>query len=144
MNYEHKRNQSEGDRQRVIKQKVKNFKLKFSRMLTCYGSIATIISAPSNSSPSDIINLLSFSPYDRLMHATQSYVELKDQLSIIATQYQWFLEQTNVTEDQLNARFADKALREDAFSRAEVFGDAMFEVIKFLGERTGYLRYLII
>jgi len=44
LNYENKRNQPDDDRTRQIKQKIKNFKLKFSRMLTCFGSIAYIVS----------------------------------------------------------------------------------------------------
>ena len=113
-------------------------------MLTCFGSIAAIISAPPNSSPSDIISLLQRTPFDRLRHAVGDLPEIQPYFEELARHYVWFLEQTNVSEEELNTRFSIKSYREDSFARAELFGDNMFEIIKALAEKTGYLRYLIV
>ena len=42
LNYEHRRNQE--DEARKIKQKIKNFKLKYSRLLTCFATVALLAS----------------------------------------------------------------------------------------------------
>ena len=144
LNYEHKRNQTDDNREKIIKQKVKNFKLKFSRMLTCFGSIAAIVSAEPNSGPSEIISLLQLTPYDRLKKAADNYPELESEIVALSQQYIWFLEQTNVDEKDLHLRFSDKIFRNDAFNRAEVFGDSMYTIVKHIAERNGYLRYLLI
>jgi predicted nucleotidyltransferase len=144
LNYEHKRNQPEADRDRRIKQKIKNFKLKFSRMLTCYGSIVAIIDLPLHSSPEDIFQLGRMPPFDRLQKCVERRSGLVNELETITREYQWFLETTNVHEDRLLEQFHDKAFRESAFLRAEVFGDNMFKIVYDIAAETGYLRYLVI
>jgi predicted nucleotidyltransferase len=144
LNYENKRNQPEQDRARQIKQKVKNFKLKFSRMLTCYGSIAAIADLPNNSGPKEIIKLGQLSPFERLQNTAGARKSTADKFARIKADYEWFLEVTNVDEAMLLEKFNERAFRDVAFQRAESFGDSMFDVIKQISEETGYLRYLVI
>jgi predicted nucleotidyltransferase len=144
LNYENKRNQPEEDRTRKIKQKIKNFKLKFSRMLTCYGSVAAIINLPTQSGPDEIVKLVSRTPLERLRLAALSREKTRDLYREIVEEYRWFLEVTNVSEDDLIQRFHDKAFRSLAFERAEKFGDRMFTLIHEIAAETGYLRYLVI
>ncbi|QYK41144.1 MAG: nucleotidyltransferase domain-containing protein [Paracoccaceae bacterium] len=144
LNYEHKRNQPEADLDRRIRQKIKNFKLKFSRMLTCYGSIVSLIDLPLHSGPEDIFQLSRVSPFDRLKKTVDCRTTLMSELKIIAREYEWFLETTNVHEDELLRQFHDKAFRENAFLRAEAFGDSMFRIVREVADQTGYLRYLVI
>jgi len=42
LNYEHRRNRPEGNTEKKRKQQVKNFKLKFSRLMTCFGTIVAV------------------------------------------------------------------------------------------------------
>jgi predicted nucleotidyltransferase len=144
LNYEHKRNQPETDRDRKVKQKIKNFKLKFSRLLTCFGSIASIIDLPANSGPDEIINVGQLSPLDRLRKTVGARPVLAENFRSIEKEYAWFLETTNVHENALLETFHAKEFREEAFRRSEIFGDAMFKIVSKIGEDTGYTRYLII
>lgn len=144
LNYEHKRNQPDENPDQKMKQKVKNFKLKFSRMMTCYGSIVSIISQTGNIGPEEVIRLNDQSPYDRLASVVRLRPELGSSFEGLSEEYNWFLEQTNVSGPDLLEAFRDKKYREEAFSRAERFGDAMFDITNQVAFDTGYLRYLLI
>lgn len=144
LNYENKRNQPESDLDRKIKQKIKNFKLKFSRMLTCFGSIASITNLGGTCGPDQIIQLSEASPIDRLQNVAYLREATRAKFHGLYIDYTWFLEVTNVSEADLIQRFQDKKFREEAFRRAESFGDALFEIVLNVASETGYLRYLVI
>lgn len=144
LNYEHKRNQPEEDADRKLKQKVKNFKLKFSRMMTCFGSIVAIIGENGPPGPNEIIELGKIPPLQRLRQVVDGRSDLQLPFDQLCIEYNWFLEQTNVSGQELLDTFRSKEYREDAFERAERFGDAMFEITRTVAEETGYLRYLLI
>lgn len=144
LNYENKRNQPAEDEEKKIKQKIKNFKLKFSRMLTCYGTIAAIAHLEGRGGPAEIIGLVRRSPYERLIEATYLRNEVRTDLNVLTNEYTWFLETTDVSEGELIDRFRGKTFREEAFQRAEKFGDSMFRIVSAVASDTSYLRYLVI
>lgn len=144
LNYEHKRNQPDENPTEKAKQKAKNFKLKFSRLLTCFGSIASIIDHSSTMGPDEVIELVRLSPFERLQATASRRANLLADFQTISQEYEWFLESTNVSGEQLLSSFSDKGFIDDAFRRAEAFGDSMFRLVRTIGDDTGYTRYLII
>lgn len=144
LNYENKRNQPEENRDRKIKQKIKNFKLKLSRMLTCYGSIAAIANLPPNSGPEEVLRIGSLSPFDRLRETSRDRPNTAADFAKLNSEYMWFLQVTNVDEIDLIKEFHKKEFRLEAFNRAESFGDSMYGIVREIAEETGYLRYLVI
>lgn len=144
LNYENKRNQPETERDRKVKQKIKNFKLKFSRMLTCFGSISAIANLAPNSGPEQIMNLGRLTPFERLQETVGERKMMHREFEALTDDYRWFLEITNVSEEDLLQQFHHKDFREDAFQRAERFGDNMYAIVREIAEETGYLRYLVI
>ena len=142
LNYEHKRNKR--DDKKAIKQKIKNLKLKFSRMLTCFGSIVAIIDHEKNVEPGVLIDLAAKTPRARLTDVVGRYPCLKHHMDTINTEYSWFLQLTNIPEDELIEAFKDQGVKSDAFKRADKFGSAMFNIVKYIAEERGYLRYLLI
>lgn len=144
LNYENKRNQPDTDQEKQIKQKIKNLKLKFSRMLTCFGSICYIVSQNGSVDHRDIFEMSKLSPLERLEHACQNYPELKVTLSTAVEEYEWFLELTNVPEEELRRQFSEREFRVKAFARASVFGDAIFTITKSVAEKNNYLRFLLV
>jgi predicted nucleotidyltransferase len=143
LNYENKRNQPPGSEDARIAQKIKNLKLKFSRMLTCFGSVCYISSEPGKIGPDQLIAMTHLSPFERLSTAARKF-DLQENLTEVERQYQWFLELTNVSEEDLRSKFQDKAFRVHAFDRAKIFGESVFEITKRISSETGYLRYLLV
>jgi predicted nucleotidyltransferase len=143
LNYENKRNQPVTDEEKKISQKIKNFKLKFSRMLTCFGSICYISAQRDVLGPNNLIQMTSLNPIERLQKSTAG-LDLSRAMDEAYVQYEWFLNRTNVSESDLKLWFSDKDNRIEAFEKAELFGDAIFEITKTVSTKTGYLRYLVV
>ena len=59
LNYEKKRNQPAKNEAKRIAQKIKNLKLKFSRMLTCYGSVCYIAAEKGIIGPDYLLKMTS-------------------------------------------------------------------------------------
>ncbi|MEM7472686.1 MAG: nucleotidyltransferase domain-containing protein [Pseudomonadota bacterium] len=144
LNYEHKRNQPEDERARVIKQKIKNLKLKFSRMLTCYASICYIVSLENPIGTTDLLEMSKIPPMERLKKVVDDHPEVIKNFKEIEQEYSWFLSLTNVSEEQLQIDFSSRELRESAFMRASSFGENLYEVTKEVAEKHNYLRFLLI
>lgn len=143
LNYENKRNQPPKDEARRVAQKVKNLKLKFSRMLTCFGSICYLASEKGIVGPDELMIMTSKSPMERLLMAADRAGQ-SARMADIEEKYAWFLTLTNVSESELMTNFSGKALRTEAFEHAKIFGEAVFEVTHAIAERNGYLRYLVV
>ncbi|MGE2735270.1 nucleotidyltransferase domain-containing protein [Mycolicibacterium vaccae] len=150
LNYEHKRNQDTGDIIQKNKQKVKNFKLKYSRMTTCFATVAALASLPAAPSEGQIYELVQKTPQQRLRSVGEAMPEVANRVENVLDQYAWFLEQTGQTEEQLRSGFEDKQRRVERFERANKYGDAMFDLLssigdaKQFGDRNRLLRYLVI
>lgn len=144
LNYEHKRNQPSENAAQKTKQKVKNLKLKFSRMLTCFGSIAAIIDMNETAGIDEILSLRDMTPMERLEQVVSRQAILREPFSDLMAEYTWFLELTDVSGEELSASFTSEPLRNEAFGRAEVFGDAMYRIVHEVADNSGYLRYLVI
>lgn len=144
LNYENKRNQPETNQKRVIAQKIKNLKLKFSRMLTCFGSICYIVSINGKIDIDDILKMSSLSPLERLELAVETHPETKAEMAKALHEYEWFLNLTNISEAELMEKFSDREIREEAFCRAETFGDSIYLITKTIADKNNYLRYLVV
>lgn len=144
LNYENKRNQPNTDPDKKVSQKIKNLKLKYSRMLTCFGSICYIVSLNGNVDAEDIMKMSEYSPLQRLQEATRKFPKLEETVSKAILEYEWFLNLTNVSEEDLMGQFRNKETRATAFSRANDFGDHIFDITRTIAEENNYLRYLLV
>lgn len=144
LNYEHRRNKPENDLGRKRSQQVKNFKLKFSRLMTCFGTVVAVCAMPSPIERDDILEITSLSPLERFMHATDGVKALTGLRAEILRDYQWFLESTALTAEQLHAQFDTAEERTELFRRADLFGERVYDALAFFAKRNGYRRYLVI
>jgi predicted nucleotidyltransferase len=156
LNYENKRNQrpdvdsrSEDNELRKTKQKVKNFKLKYSRMTTCFATVGALASFTEPIKEEDVFDLIQLTPQQRLLSIADRVPRVESEVERVLESYAWFLEQTAQTEEQLLAGFAEKELRQERFDKANSYGDLMFALIRGIarvndeaGERL--LRFLVI
>lgn len=150
LNYENRRNQPAADELQKNKQKVKNFKLKYSRMTTCFATVAALASHPGTIEASDVFDLVQLTPQDRILSVAERLPAVAAEVEQVQTEYAWFLEQTGQTEEDLLRGFVDRQHREERFKRANAYGDAMFALLAGIAEKSGrdhsdkLLRYLVI
>lgn len=141
LNYEHKRNIPTGDQAKKNKVYLKNLKLKFSRLLTCFSTVIPLSAAPSIS-PLDISSLIREPPLKRLEKFAGSDADKLGCYDQVVNQYIWFLEQVSRTDAE--SWIGEKANREDAFERARQFGSNIYHLLQLATKNTDTLRYLVI
>ncbi len=144
LNYEHRRNKPEDQPETRRKQQVKNFKLKFSRLLTCFGTLVAVCALPSPTDSSTIVALTKKTPLERFLEATGSIPELVTKRQEILDHYQWFIRLTGKTTEELHAEFIEEQHKVQLFGRADAFGQRVYDVLAFFAERNHYSRYLVI
>lgn len=151
LNYESKRNLKELGRHDRAKANLKNLKLKFSRMLTCYSMIAELIAAPGPINPKRILDIVKRTPVERLLHVAEQHRQKKSPIHTHITEllslYGWFLTETGRSEADMIAWMRKESNRTRAFKQAQDFGSAMFRLIFDLcttDERKIMLRYLLV
>ncbi|MGC1581988.1 MAG: hypothetical protein WA766_10910 [Candidatus Acidiferrales bacterium] len=131
------------------KGKLKNYKLKHSRLLTCYSGLLYLLAvyvAQQTVSPSDAMTMISLTPTERLewllnrTELAQAHVAIRRLLD----QYERFLETTTVDEKDLVSRFMDKAKSQTYMNAAHKFGDLVFEVLNSIGSGNQFHRLLVV
>jgi hypothetical protein len=144
LNYEHRRNKPDDQPEMRRRQQVKNFKLKFSRLLTCFGTLVAICALPAPIESSSIVALTRRTPLQRFMDATASVAPLAQVRRAIIDDYSWFMQLTGQSTEELHAHFVEKPSKVELFRRADVFGQRIYEVLAYFAERNRYSRYLVI
>ncbi len=144
LNYEHRRNRPADDQQRKLRQNVKNFKLKFSRLMTCFGTIVAICSKSPPIAQDDIVAITRRTPFERFMRATDAVADLRSVRASVAEDYAWFMQQTALKTDDLQGLFQGQQQRAEMFRRADVFGQRVYDVLRYFAARNNYERFLVV
>ncbi len=150
LNYENRRHTSGTDELKRTKAKVRNFKLKFSRMTTCFATIAALGSQRIPVTVEQVVDLTTRTPRQRIELVAEFLPEAADAVEDVLKKYAWFLEMTGLSTPQLEDHFSDKEKRTEMFQKANDYGDSMFALLSTLDDlnskekRPGLLRYLVI
>lgn len=156
LNYENRRNQraihnenSEQYELRKKKQKVKNFKLKYSRMTTCFATMGALASMTDPIEQDDVFELVQKTPQERLHVISENIPAVKDKVDDVLESYGWFIEQTAQSTEELLDGFAQPERSLERFERANNYGDLMFSVLRGIAqerdpENERLLRFLVI
>ncbi|MDI9853995.1 hypothetical protein [Comamonas sp. 17RB] len=152
LNYENKRgyrngNENGDDEGKKTKQRVKNFKLKFSRMTTCFASIAAIGSHNQSVSAADVVNMVKMTPRDRLKDVARRLPVVEQSVDKVLNEYSWFIEKTGLSTEELEREFSDEENRAKMFARANSYGDEMYSLIQAIDQAlpdAKLLRFLVI
>jgi predicted nucleotidyltransferase len=145
LNYENKRNAPPGmvnDENRRTKQRVRNFKLKYSRMTTCFASVAALGSYLAPVTEKQVIEMIKLSPRRRLESVADRSPAAKEAVSDVLQKYDWFLEMTGLQTEELEGHFSDKQKRTEMFQNANNYGDAMFKLLQVIDSTDSRLRLL--
>lgn len=148
MNYEHKRSGSDHSEAEKTKQKVRNFKLKFSRMTTCFATIASLCSFTIPVTENQVIEQTRLTPRERLETIPTRVPEADKAVQEVLNRYAFFLEKTGLSTAELEGHFSDKTKRTEMFQVAKEYGDSMFSLMQTLDnfheDNSKFLRYLVI
>ena len=131
------------------KGKLKNYKLKHSRLLTCYSALLHLLAAYNKHNtvtPSDAVAMIRRTPTERLewLLSEPHLAHAHAQIAGLLDDYERFLEVTNASEENLVALFLDRASSHELTASAYKFGDAVFEVLTSIGERSRFHRLLVV
>ena len=148
MNYEHKRVGEAGDEIKKTKQKVHNFKLKFSRMTTCFATVASVCSHTVPIRQEQVIEQTRLTPRKRLESIPARMPKAEDAVQNVLNQYALFLEKTGLSTQELESHFSDKQKRTEMFQIANKYGDSMYHLLGVIDncqyDNFKFLRYLVI
>jgi predicted nucleotidyltransferase len=144
VNYE-ARTRTEPDEKKA-KRKLKNYKLKHSRLLTCYSALAYLLVTHSKHgtvTPDAVRRMIAKSPTDRIRSRKIASVAATEANRVIEL-YEQFLDTTDATEADLVARFLDRSSASKLMEHAGKFGGAMFELLRTLGADSRFYRLLVV
>jgi predicted nucleotidyltransferase len=131
------------------KGKIKNYKLKHSRLLTCYSALLYLLAVFGNKgtvSPTDTLDMIRLSPTQRLewLRDNKDLRDARATVERLLDQYERFLETTNVDEKALVAQFMDKSLSREYMNAAYKFGDFVFDALNRIGNGNRFHRLLVV
>lgn len=131
------------------KRKLKNYKLKHSRLLTCYSALLYLLAIfvqQKTVSPTDAAAMMRLTPTERLEWLLQqgSLARAHNSISKLIAKYEDFLKATSAAEEQLVDRFLDKNTSREYMGAASTFGDLVYEVLTSIGEGNSFHRLLVV
>jgi hypothetical protein len=120
------------------KGKLKNYKLKHSRLLTCYSALLYVLAIYDRHgtvSPSDAVEMIRLTPTERLEWILRQpdLDRAHNEVTELLAQYELFLTATNNQEVELVRRFMDKPTSQSYLADAYRFGDLVFKVLTRIG-----------
>ena len=147
VNYE-ARTQSEPP-ERKAKRKLKNYKLKHSRLLTCYSALLYLLAIFHDKhtvSPADTAAMIKLTPTRRLewLASQSNLAEARPKIDELLKCYEEFLDNTSHPEAELVQRFMEKEQSKRYFESANRFGDLVFEVLDAVGRKNRFHRLIVV
>lgn len=99
-----------------IKRRLKNYKLKYSRLLTCYSALVFLLAISGRARtvrPNDVKLMVKLSPTERLewLHTETNLLSVRKKTMQLIKQYEQFLERTNASKEELIDRFQRSSIR---------------------------------
>lgn len=131
------------------KRKIKNYKLKHSRMLTCYSALLQLLfvyDRTGSVSVTDAQTMISFTPTQRVefvakeLHGDEPVSDIEE----LIAKYERFLDVTSVSEDDLVEAFLDEDSAQKLRDEQSDFGDVAYRILYSIGHNNQFYRRLVI
>lgn len=129
LNYEEKKKKRNSEETAKNKSRLKNLKLKFSRITTCY-SILCCLRKGEQTTPEFVYELIQKTPIERLIYVRTNNDSCKSIVDKMLILYEWFLENTTDEAQKLYDWIGGKEDRSDAFTKADEFHDLFYQLIE--------------
>lgn len=150
LNYEHDRLKlklgrlvGEERERRKAKSALKNYKLKFSRMATCFSMVANLASEPTPVTAETVLDLCTLTPTERFARLSERSHAAAEIVKQLEETYAQFLDCTQRSDAELLVDFTNEVHRDDLLQHANSFGDMIFELLRDIVDERRY-RYLVI
>ncbi|KTR04883.1 hypothetical protein NS365_12540 [Aureimonas ureilytica] len=147
VNYEARTRSLTGDDK--FKKRVKNLKLKYSRMLTCYSAVLYLLnefSVRGTVTPEAANAMCMQTPIERLQSissATQIGV-LRQHISDILERYDGFLQTSNCSDDELVSHMRKSDTFEKQRIAAYEFGHGFYKALDVVGNDNDFHRLIVV
>jgi predicted nucleotidyltransferase len=131
------------------KRKLKNYKLKHSRLLTCYSALlylSAVYAEAKTVHPDDAVQMISLTPSARLewLLSKETLGSAHENIEKLLSCYEDFLRITDKPEVDLIMLFENKEESKVLFEAARRFGDLMFQILLSVGGETPFHRLLLV
>lgn len=137
------------------KRRAKNYKLKFSRFLTCFSAIVALhvhFAKNGTVSEADALSLIKLTPLERLNTSRKNVdASLHHYFESLVDMYRTFLEHTDCSKSDLYKKMEDPEYYTTSLEDARKFGDTMYRLLRDLSEKEGdqgenwrFFRYVAI
>jgi predicted nucleotidyltransferase len=139
--------------EKKAKRKLKNYKLKHSRLLTCYSALAYLLAIYRTNgtvAPTDVLQMVGITPTQRLEWLASEGDERQARIvGELLERYERFLERTNESEQKLVADLLDPSHSPPGLPSEYEFGDKLFELLEAIGtgsggEKNRFYRLLVV
>jgi predicted nucleotidyltransferase len=131
------------------KRKSKNYKLKHSRLLTCYSALLYLLAVygrQNTVSPDNVVQMTQLTPTERLewLLEQKNLVDAHAAIQKLLDQYEAFLQTTNLSEKDLIEKFQNKTTGRAYMTSANSFGQSMFEALTSVDGGSRLHRLLVV
>ena len=148
VNYE-ARTDTEPEEKRA-ERKLKNYKLKHSRLLTCYSSLMMLLAIYSRErtvTPEAAFEMTKMTPSGRvkaIVDGPHRIDGVEQDVSSLFKKYDRFLQTTDDSEANLIARFLDRSEASALTREASEFGEVVFNILSAIGQGNRFHRLLVV
>lgn len=135
--------------EKKYKRRLKNYKLKHSRLLTCYSALLLLMdiwNRKGTVSPSDASAVVSLTPTERIerLLSTSTSEDVSGSLSKLLDHYDGFLKYTEDTEQELLQRIARASHWNKLKKSAPDFSAALYSAVMHIGKGDTFHRMLVV
>lgn len=129
--------------------KMKNYKLKHSRIMTCYSAILYLLAVYVQNrtvTQQNAIDMFNLTPTQRIewLMQQQHPEDVNKILAQLLEQYEKFLATTNVAEEELVKRFLDPEQSRELLVASKCFGKSVYEALTKIDKDSPFLRMLVV
>jgi predicted nucleotidyltransferase len=131
------------------KRRLMNYKLKHSRLLTCYSALfylLTVFEKNKTVTPKDAAHMVSLTPTQRLDWLVSEPKAAKAHSGIqeLIKKYEFFLHLTDASKTELVRLFGDNQRTTEYWESAYAFGDLAYQILDTLGRKSRFYRLLVV
>ncbi|WP_253713345.1 nucleotidyltransferase domain-containing protein [Bradyrhizobium sp. WD16] len=131
------------------KGKTTNYKLKHSRMLTCYSALLYLLAVyveKGTVQQADAFHMTQLTPTSRLdwLSSHEGAASARSVLEKLLSKYEEFLATTSDGDSKLIERFMDREQSHRLMNAAYEFGDLMFDALAAIGGSNRFYRLLVV
>ena len=91
-----------------------------------------------------VLEFATASPQERLRNIAESEPAAEPDVTASLELYEWFLQATGKPKPDVLQWMGKQSNRDEAFTHAAAFGDAVFRILQHVGDESAVMRYLAI